>query len=448
MSNVTFPETVRCRSSIVRIYHVLNRGKDHFALSYYANGKRQRRMFRNYDTAKESAKSIAAELGAGGSNVLTLSGKDRLCYERAMEMLRPLHMDVDTAVMQLAEAVKILSGTGSLAEAAKCYIGQYSTRLPVKSVREVVDELLDEKMKAGVSMFHWKDLRWRLTRFADAFHCPLASVTSIDIQQFLLSQNTGFRSRRNFRQTIGTLFNFAKAHKYLRPDHPGLLDVPKVPKRGHKIPVFSPEEMTTLLRGAKPDLIPAMVLGAFGGLRTEEIKRLKWNHIKLARNLIDVPPEVTKTQTRRLIPIHDNLKKWLLPSAHATGPVVPYKNLSNQFLKIAKRLGVRWRRNVLRHSYISYRTAETADIPRVALEAGNSPQVVKQDYLEVVDEDAAKDWFSISPPTNGEIIMLPTAGRVPVATIRPMQQEAEQLIHRPHIASCGCNAPDGVITQV
>jgi hypothetical protein len=42
MSDVNFPETVRCRSSIVTIYHVLNRGKDHFTLSYYdANGNRQ-----------------------------------------------------------------------------------------------------------------------------------------------------------------------------------------------------------------------------------------------------------------------------------------------------------------------------------------------------------------------------------------------------------------------
>lgn len=449
MSNVTFPETVRCRSSIVTIYHVLNRGKDHYVSSFYdANGKRQRQMFRDYNTAKESAKSIAAELAAGAQDVLMLNGKDRLCYERAMEALHPLHMDIDTAVMQLAEAVKILNGTGSLAEAAKCYVGQHSTKFPVKSVREVVDELLDEKMKAGVSMFHWKDLRSRLTRFADAFHCPLASVTSVEIQQFLLSLGVGFRSRRNYRQSIGTLFNFAKAHRYLKLDHPGVSDVPKVPKRGHKIPVFNPEEMTTLLRGAKPDLIPALVLGAFGGLRTEEIKRLRWSHIKLARNLIDIPSEVTKTQSRRLVPISDNLHKWLLPFVRNDGPVVPYSNLSNQFLKTATRLGVRWRRNVLRHSFISYRVALTGDIARTSLEAGNSPQVVKKDYLEVVAEDAAKDWFSISPPTNGEIIMLSTAGRVPVATIRPMQQEAEQLIHRPHIASCGCNAPDGVITQV
>ncbi len=81
MSDMAFPETVRCRSSIVTIYHILNRGKDHFTLSYYdANGRRQRRMFRDYDTAKESAKSIAAELAAGGSDVLTLSGRERLCY--------------------------------------------------------------------------------------------------------------------------------------------------------------------------------------------------------------------------------------------------------------------------------------------------------------------------------------------------------------------------------
>ena len=413
MSNVTFPETVRCRSSIVTIYHVLNRGKDHFTLSYYdANGKRQRRMFRDYDTAKESAKSIAAELAAGAQDVLMLSGKDRLCYERAMETLHPLHMDIDTAVMQLAEAVKLLNGTGSLAEAAKCYVGQHSTKLPVKSVREVVDELLDEKKKAGVSMFHWKDLRSRLTRFANAFHCPLASVTSVEIQQFLLSLGVGFRSRRNYRQSIGTLFNFAKAHRYLKLDHPGIADVPKVPKRGPKISVFSPEEMTKLLSGAKSELIPALALGAFAGIRTEEIKRLRWSHIKLARGLIDVPSEVTKTQSRRLVPISDNLHKWLLPFVRNDGPVVPYSNLSNQFLKTAKRLGVGWRRNVLRHSFVSYRVAETGDIARTSLEAGNSPKVVKQDYLEIVDEDTAKDWFSISPPTTGEIIVLPTAGHV------------------------------------
>jgi hypothetical protein len=272
-------------------------------------------MFRDYDTAKETAKSVAAELAAGGSDVLMFSGKERPCYERAMETLRPLHMDLDTAIIQFAEAVKTLNGAASLGEAAKHYVRQHSTNLPVKSVRDVVDELLDEKTKAGVSVFHWKDLRSRLTHFANAFHCPLTSVTAAEIQQFLVSLGLGFRSRRNYRQSIVTLFNFAKAHRYLKPDHPGISGVPKVPKRGPKISIFSPDEMTTLLSGAKSELIPALALGAFAGIRTEEIKRLRWSHLKLARGLIDVPSEVTKTQSRRLIPkrgLSMKIEEWLL----------------------------------------------------------------------------------------------------------------------------------------
>jgi integrase len=449
MSNATFPEIVRCRSSIVTIYHILNRGKDHFTLSYYeANGKRQRQMFRDYETAKEAAKSVAAEIAAGGTDVLTVSGKERLCYERAMEALRPLRMDVDTAVMQLVEAVKILNHTGSVVEAAKCFVRQHSTTLPVKSVREVVDELLDEKKQAGVSRFHWKDLRSRLVRFAEAFHCPLTSVTAVEIQQFLVSLGLGLRSRRNYRQSIGTLFNFAKAHHYLKPDHLGISDVPKVPKRGPKISVFSPEEITKLLSGAKSELISALALGAFAGVRTEEIKRLRWNHIKLARGLIDVPSEVTKTQSRRLVPISDNLRQWLLPFVRDDGPVVPYSNLSNQFLKTAKRLNVSWRRNVLRHSFISYRVAQTGDIARTSLEAGNSPKVIKQDYLEIVDEDTAKDWFSISPPINGEIIVLRTAEQTSRSKGQANAVASGTGDSQVATASRVYNALEGIITQV
>jgi hypothetical protein len=57
-----------------------------------------------------------------------------------------------------------------------------------------------------------------------------------------------------------------------------------------------------------------------------------------------------------------------------------------------------WRQNALRHSYISYRVAETGDVARTSLEAGNSPKQVFRYYREVVDADAAKAWWSIMPP--------------------------------------------------
>jgi hypothetical protein len=37
-------------------------------------------------------------------------------------------------------------------------------------------------------------------------------------------------------------------------------------------------------------------------------------------------------------------------------------------------------------------------VPQVALEMGNSPQMIFQHYRELVDERDAELWFSIVPP--------------------------------------------------
>ena len=56
-----------------------------------------------------------------------------------------------------------------------------------------------------------------------------------------------------------------------------------------------------------------------------------------------------------------------------------------------------WKHNALRHSFISYRVAETQDVAKVSLEAGNSPQMIFKHYRELVRPDAAKAWFALMP---------------------------------------------------
>ena len=56
-----------------------------------------------------------------------------------------------------------------------------------------------------------------------------------------------------------------------------------------------------------------------------------------------------------------------------------------------------WKHNALRHSFISYRVAETGDVPKVALEAGNSPAMIFAHYRELVTADDALQWFAIAP---------------------------------------------------
>lgn len=63
-----------------------------------------------------------------------------------------------------------------------------------------------------------------------------------------------------------------------------------------------------------------------------------------------------------------------------------------------------------RHSFISYRVAETQDAAKVALEAGNSPQMIFSNYREMVTPKEAKRWFSVKPSeTNQKVIWLKPA---------------------------------------
>ena len=59
-----------------------------------------------------------------------------------------------------------------------------------------------------------------------------------------------------------------------------------------------------------------------------------------------------------------------------------------------------WKNNALRHSFISYRVAETGDVNRTALESGNSAAVIFSNYRELVTPREAKKWFTIKPASN------------------------------------------------
>jgi hypothetical protein len=59
--------------------------------------------------------------------------------------------------------------------------------------------------------------------------------------------------------------------------------------------------------------------------------------------------------------------------------------------------GFKWQENGLRHSFISYRLAVLNDTAKVALEAGNSEEVIFTSYREVVTPEVAKAWFAVAP---------------------------------------------------
>jgi hypothetical protein len=72
----------------------------------------------------------------------------------------------------------------------------------------------------------------------------------------------------------------------------------------------------------------------------------------------------------------------------------------------AKAAGVEWKSNALRHSYASYRFAQTGDAGRVAGELGNSAPVVHAHYRELVKPSDAQAWFAVKPEGPANVVAM------------------------------------------
>ena len=196
---------------------------------------------------------------------------------------------------------------------------------------------------------------------------------------------------------VKVLFSFARERNYLPADQLTAAEqVKKLKQSQSTAALFTPAEMEKLLHAAPMHLVPFLTLGAFAGLRSAEITRLDWSAINMVRGIITISEGVAKTRSRRIIPVPENLAAWLAPFPRS-GRVIPSGEILKETTALARSLGLGWPRNVLRHSFITYRLASVKSADQVALEAGNSPVVVFKHYHELASEEDAKKWTSILP---------------------------------------------------
>lgn len=142
-----------------------------------------------------------------------------------------------------------------------------------------------------------------------------------------------------------------------------------------------------------------MAIGAFAGIRTAEVCRLDWSEVNLETGLIEIKKGKAKTLSRRLVPITENLALFLTGVEERNGPVWAQSEpfLFDLMRDAGNDSGVKWKHNALRHSFISYRVAKIKNVNEVAMEAGNSPDMIFKHYRELVTEKEADAWFGVTP---------------------------------------------------
>jgi integrase len=334
----------------------------------------------------------------------TLEKAKREALKHAQTLYRG-NLDLTTLTPEQSRAVRRMIEADPECRLVDEFLLWSQRRAPRKPAREAVKEFLESKRSAkGSSPHNVRTLAQHLKLIPDMV---LGDITPGDLPPL-----TGApRSRRNVRSAWVTFFSWCRDREWLpygEKTAPECLDRPIVTR---KVPAtYTPAELRVLLENVRPDYLPWLALGALAGIRTEEVipqqgsdkSPLAWEDIDFRRKLITVRPETSKIGQRRVIPICTALAAWLRPVAGqgAIGPrLYPSKPLNARSTAETTRLGRLiggWRRNALRHSFISYRAA-IVGLAQTSMEAGNSESEARRSYNDAKSKTEARRWFGVLP---------------------------------------------------
>jgi integrase len=402
-----FPIVVKRGSCTVKIYRDRKPSGTYFRVAYQVGGKRHRLNFSDLDKAKVEAEAKAAQLSRGDVDAMQLTGRDRLVYGRAVDAVREFDLPLDAVAIEYQEARKLLDGV-PLIDAARFYSRHHGRGIKRKSVADAVDGLIAAKTAKGVSQVYLADLRYRLGVFKEALHCDISALVPDDVARFFDGLKLSPRSYNNFLRTLRTFFGFAQRHGWLSKEADLLARVEKRSENRAPVEIFAPKELTALFGSASAEIAHCLALAAFAGLRSAEILRLDWRDIERHAGFIEVAAHKAKTATRRIVPLTENLARWLAIAPRNAARVWPHSKdcFFKEMRRAADTARIDWKQNALRHSFISYRLAEIQDVNRLALEAGNSPQMIFRHYRELATPEQARTWFAIRPDRPRNIVPL------------------------------------------
>jgi integrase len=375
----------------VKLYQSVNRGRTLYQLSYYRGGRRVLRNFADKAQAKRVANNMLggmAEDLALVDNLATPELESLVAAKKVLISGYALHV----AVEEHAQTVKRL-GKATLREAVDYFLSHHRADVPRLMLAATADVFAASREQSGLSAHYVSQCRKTITDLAKAFPGKtLTDLRTADLDAWLGRLPLGAKTKNGMRTILVACGNWAE-NRYLPKGASPFTDMVRYKETKSPVSIFTPENIASLLAKADDTVKPFLAIGAFAGLRTAELQRIDWSEIDLSRGFITVAAHKAKTRQRRLVPIADNLKEWLTPYAKANGPLCVHQRPQMAVARLCE--GFKWEANGLRHSYISYRLAILHDTARVALEAGNSPEVIFAHYRELVTPDAAKAWFSV-----------------------------------------------------
>jgi integrase/recombinase XerD len=375
-------------------WRVTKTGKTAMVDCGMVNGKRVRFFYKTMEEAEGKAALMRVARQNEGGDAFGMLARTRIDAQQALKLLEPHGL--------------------TLCQAAQFYLDNIDVIQNAKTYSETVAELLHAKEQDGKSARYLQDMRNRLESAEPVFGARLLhTIKAGELDDYLRSLDVGGVTRNNFRRLFSVLFGYGVARRYCLKNPVAQIDVVTV-ERG-KPPILSIPEARTLMAKLEPELVPAVALALFAGLRPEaEIfaadHPLDWRHIDLEDRTIDIDKS-KNVGSYRYVKIQDNLFKWLKPHARKNGAIcaVDYyarlRKARAEAVEALQKAGGQaaildtWPADVLRHSYASYHCGHFKDARLTSQEMGHSGdlQIFNRHYRNRVKPAEALAFWEIYP---------------------------------------------------
>ncbi len=317
-------------------------------------------------------------------NSVALTPEDGMMWREATEILEPFNV--------------------SISDAARFYADKHRSIVASATCAEAVERFLAAKRSDSKTLHYIRILKVYLDKFSGKFGPrQIDSINSSEMNAWLRTLKMTGRTRNNIRGGLLALFHWCRDDASLLPknDKTEADSLSRAAEEINDDPViFDPDTFHFLIKMFEDlgqiDCVHYLAIGGMAGLRSAEIMRL--HEEQFHPEQIEVKArqaKKTRNPSRRLIPICPALKS-ILKKYPPKFPVITPETQPRAALFAGD-----WAKNVLRHSYISYRLALVENVDQVTLESATSRQKVFSNYRaiktadgRIVTKEMAIAWFA------------------------------------------------------
>ena len=394
----------------MKVKQIKQRGEPVWLVDGKVNGKRQRMFF---DTKPQAERWLKAEQQDTTSQNwwLNLSNGDRVDMMNAFERSRDIGFTLLSAVDFFAvegrgkKFLKKMTLVEALGSTGK------DRRLKNQAAIPKASGFLGDKVLAGIGDNSLSTLVCSVGNFVE-FAGPSLQCNAVSpelIKSWLTSGGVKGKKwtkscMKNYSTCLQNFFNWLIRQDVVR-ENP-VLKLEKInvgPIDPYVLTVEECGKVLHLCREKHFEILPLLSLNLFCGIRPSETRRLSSSkghdgNFDWEDNEVVFQAKKTKTKMRRFVEMSENCLAWLnlqelkLPIANAN-------HKWHWFLQDAKKeLDYdEWPHDCLRHSFCSYGLRHAENAGKVALQAGNTEQVLFNHYLKLVSKADAERFWNIFP---------------------------------------------------